>query len=152
VVLHGSFSEGFFAEYGEPSTDDHDMNRRINLDNVVKEIADILDEKHGEDIVILDVSKVSNLSDYFVVATANSDPHMGALREAILEYIEKETVEIIYYDKGKGYDWLVIDGGYFIVHIFSKKGREFYSLEDLWLNAKRYTYRDLVADEDNTRQ
>ncbi|RIZ61778.1 Iojap-like protein, partial [Mesotoga sp. SC_NapDC2] len=54
------------------------MNRRINLDNVVKEIADILDEKHGEDIVILDVSKVSNLSDYFVVATANSDPHMGA--------------------------------------------------------------------------
>ncbi|WP_369603932.1 RsfS/YbeB/iojap family protein, partial [Klebsiella quasipneumoniae] len=53
---------------------------------------------------------------------------MGALREAILEYIEKETVEIIYYDKGKVYDWMVIDGGYFIVHIFSKKGREFYSL------------------------
>lgn len=122
------------------------------MDNVVKEIADILDEKHGEDIVILDVSKVSNLSDYFVVATANSDPHMDALREAILDYVQKETVEIIFYDKGKGYDWMVIDGGYFIVHIFSRKGRDFYSLEDLWLNAKRYTYRDLVKDGDNTRQ
>lgn len=122
------------------------------LDKVVKEIAEIIDEKLGEDIVILDVSKVSNLADYFVVTTANSDPHMDSLREAILQYIEREAVEIIYYDKGKGYNWMVIDGGYFIVHIFSRKGREFYSLEDLWLNAKRYTYRDLVKDGDNTRQ
>jgi len=122
------------------------------LDNVVKEIVEILDEKHGEEIIVLDVSKVSNLSDYFVVTTANSDPHMDALREGILEYVEREAVQIIFYDKGKGYDWMVIDGGYFIVHIFSRKGREFYSLEDLWLNAKRYTYRDLVKDGDNTRQ
>jgi len=122
------------------------------LDNVVKEIVEILDKKHGEEIVVLDISKVSNLSDYFVVTTANSDPHMDALREGILEFVEREGVQIIFYDKGKGYDWMVIDGGYFIVHIFSKKGREFYSLEDLWLNAKRYTYRDLVKDEDNTRQ
>jgi len=122
------------------------------LDKVVKEIAEIIDEKLGEDIVILDVSKVSNLADYFVVTTANSDPHMDSLREAILQYIEREAVEIIYYDKGRGYDWLVVDGGYFIVHIFSKKGREFYSLEDLWLNAKRYTYRELVKDEKNARQ
>lgn len=122
------------------------------MDNVVKEIVEILDKKHGEEIVVLDISKVSNLSDYFVVTTANSDPHMDALREGVLEYVERESVRIIFYDKGKGYDWMVIDGGYFIVHIFSKKGREFYSLEDLWLNAKRYTYRDLVKDEDNTRQ
>jgi len=122
------------------------------LDNVVKEIVEILDKKHGEEIVVLDISKVSNLSDYFVVTTANSDPHMDALREGILEYVEREAVQIIFYDKGKGYDWMVIDGGYFIVHIFSRKGREFYSLEDLWLNAKRYTYRDLVKDGDNTRQ
>ena len=122
------------------------------MDNVVKEIVEILDEKHGEEIIVLDVSKVSNLSDYFVVTTANSDPHMDALREGILGYVEREAVQIIFYDKGKGYDWMVIDGGYFIVHIFSRKGREFYSLEDLWLNAKRYTYRDLVKDGDNTRQ
>ena len=122
------------------------------MDNVVKEIVEILDKKHGEEIVVLDISKVSNLSDYFVVTTANSDPHMDALREGILEYVEREAVQIIFYDKGKGYDWMVIDGGYFIVHIFSRKGREFYSLEDLWLNAKRYTYRDLVKDGDNTRQ
>ena len=122
------------------------------MDNVVKEIVEILDEKHGEEIIVLDVSKVSNLSDYFVVTTANSDPHMDALREGILEYVEREAVQIIFYDKGKGYDWMVIDGGYFIVHIFSRKGREFYSLDDLWLNAKRYTYRDLVKDGDNTRQ
>jgi len=123
-----------------------------NLENVVKEIAEVLDQKQGEEIVVLDVSKVSNLSDYFLVATANSDPHMEALRDSVLEILERQSVQIIYYDKGRGYDWLVIDGGYFIVHIFSKKGREFYSLEDLWLNAKRYTYRELVNDGQNTRQ
>ncbi len=124
----------------------------FDLDDIVKEITEIKDKKLGEEIVILDVSKVSNLSDYFVVATANSDPHMEALREAVLEYLEKVSIPIVYYDKGRGYDWMVVDGGYFIVHIFSKKGREFYSLEDLWLNAKRYTYRELVKDEKNTRQ
>jgi len=124
----------------------------FDLDDIVKEITEILDKKLGEEIVILDVSKVSNLSDYFVIATTNSDPHMEALREAVLEYLEKASIPIVYYDKGRGYDWLVVDGGYFIVHIFSKKGREFYSLEDLWLNAKRYTYRELVKDEKNTRQ
>lgn len=137
---------------GQRRTENVSLMGESILDKVVKEIAEIIDEKLGEDIVILDVSKVSNLADYFVVTTANSDPHMDSLREAILQYIEREAVEIIYYDKGKGYNWMVIDGGYFIVHIFSKKGREFYSLEDLWLNAKRYTYRDLVKDEDNTRQ
>ncbi|HNU23996.1 MAG TPA: RsfS/YbeB/iojap family protein, partial [Mesotoga sp.] len=54
----------------------------------MKEIVEILDKKHGEEIVVLDISKVSNLSDYFVVTTANSDPHMDALREGILEYVE----------------------------------------------------------------
>ncbi|HNS68194.1 MAG TPA: RsfS/YbeB/iojap family protein, partial [Mesotoga infera] len=61
------------------------------MDDIVKEITEILDKKLGEEIVILDVSKVSNLSDYFVVATANSDPHMEALREAVLEYLEKAS-------------------------------------------------------------
>lgn len=122
------------------------------MDSTVKGIAEILDDKLAEEVVILDVSRVSSLADYFIVASANSDPHMEALRDHTLEYLEGENVRVIYYDKGRGYDWLVIDGGYFIVHIFSKKGRAFYSLEDLWLNAKRYTYRDLVRDEKNTRQ
>ena len=95
----------------------------FDLDDIVKEITEILDKKLGEEIVILDVSKVSNLSDYFVVATANSDPHMEALREAVLEYLEKASIPIVDYDKGRGYDWMVVDGGYFIGHIFSKKGR-----------------------------
>ncbi len=67
--------------------------------------------------------KVSNLADYFVVTTANSDPHMDSLREAILQYIEREAVEIIYYDKGKGYNWMVGRRWLFHRHIFSKKGR-----------------------------
>jgi len=115
------------------------------LDGNIREIVKILYDKEAADIVLLDVSEVSNLTSYFVIATANSDPHMEALRDGILDFLEKHNVLVIYYDKGKGYDWMVIDCGYFIVHIFSNRGREFYALEDLWLNAKRYDVEEIIS-------
>ncbi|AKI97156.1 Iojap-like protein [Kosmotoga pacifica] len=114
------------------------------MDSSVKGIAEVLDTKDAKDIVILDIAEVSNLTSYFVIATANSEPHMEALRDAVLEFLEKNNLSVIYYDRGRGYDWMVVDGGHFIVHLFSEKGREFYSLEDLWLNAKRYSLEDIL--------
>jgi len=114
------------------------------LENSIKEIARVLDNKDAKDIVILDVADVSNLTSYFIIATANSEPHMEALRDAVLEFLEKNNLPVIYYDKGRGYDWMVVDGGHFIVHLFSEKGRDFYSLEGLWLNAKHYSTEELL--------
>ncbi|OAA31327.1 hypothetical protein AT15_07470 [Kosmotoga arenicorallina S304] len=114
------------------------------MENFIREILRVIDKKDARDIVVLDVAEVSNLTSYFIIATANSEPHMEALRDAVLELLEKNNLPVIYYDKGRGYDWMVIDGGHFIVHLFSEKGRDFYSLEDLWLNAKRYTVEELL--------
>jgi ribosome-associated protein len=47
---------------------------------------------------------------------------------------------LIFYDKGKNYDWLVVDAGIIIVHVFSKRGREFFALEDLWVRAERLQF------------
>lgn len=108
------------------------------MDSEVKEAVKILEKKDAEEITVLDIREVSNLSSYFVIATANSEPHMMALRDALVEELDKNNIPVIYYDRGKGYDWLVVDCGYFIVHVFSKKGRQFYALEDLWLHGKKY--------------
>ncbi len=104
------------------------------MDKTIKEIIQILDDTQGENIKVIDISKVSGFTDYFIIVTANSDPHMSALRDKILELLEKSNENVIYYDKGKGYDWLVVDCGYFMIHIFKKEARELYSLETLWLN------------------
>ena len=114
------------------------------MDHTVVEVMRLLDEKMADRISLMDVKDVSNLASYFVIATANSDTHMAALRDEIVDFLGKNNVPVIYYDKGRGYDWMVIDSGYFIVHIFSERGRTFYSLEDLWLNAKKYSVEEVL--------
>lgn len=106
------------------------------MEKIIEEVIRCIDDTQGEDIKLLDISEVSSLTEYFIIATANSEPHMSALRDKVLELLEKSNEIVIYYDKGKGYDWLVIDCGYFMVHFFKKEARELYSLETLWLNGK----------------
>lgn len=114
------------------------------MDQIIKDVVRILDEKIADKISVMDIREVSNLTSYFVIATANSDTHMNALKDEIIDFLGKNNVPVIYYDKGRGYDWMVIDCGYFIIHLFSEKGREFYSLDDLWLNARRYSLEDIL--------
>lgn len=88
------------------------------------------------------MDKTPILTDYFVVCTANSSTHMGALREMIIDELEKNEFKIIFYDRGKEYSWLVVDGGEVVFHIFTEKGRKFYSLENLWIAAGRVNFKN----------
>ena len=108
---------------------------------VVKKIFEIIEEMEGIDPVVLDMSETPIPTDYFVITTANSDVHMKSLRDRLVRFIKKETdLPLIYYDKGEGYDWLIIDARDVVVHIFTERGREFYDLEGLWIDAKRLTF------------
>jgi len=80
-------------------------------------------------------------TDFFVLCTANSSAHMGAIRELVIEELEKKGYKIIFYDRGKEYSWLVVDGGEVVFHIFTQKGRKFYSLESLWISAKTVDFQ-----------
>ncbi|MBO8160239.1 MAG: ribosome silencing factor [Thermosipho sp. (in: Bacteria)] len=94
-------------------------------------------EKEAIDPIILDMTSTNVPTDYFVILTANSTPHMKSLRETILELLEEFGKQIIYYDKGDNYDWLLIDAADIVIHIFTKEARDFYDLEGLWIDAKR---------------
>jgi len=100
--------------------------------NSVKEIVELLEEKDGENIVVLDMEDSELMVDYFVIVTGNSDPHRAALRDQVVSYLKDEDIPITFYDKGQSSDWVIIDAGTFIVHIFSEESREFYDLEGLW--------------------
>ncbi|MCD6450045.1 MAG: ribosome silencing factor [Thermotogaceae bacterium] len=97
----------------------------------------ILNEMEAIDPIILDMSKTPIPTEYFIIITANSAVHMKSLREKLVRYIKNSELPLIYYDKGEGHDWLLIDAGDVVIHIFTREGREFYDLEGLWIDAKR---------------
>ena len=90
------------------------------------------DEKLGESIVALDVSKESTLSDYFVFITGTSHVHIRALEDGIREALRHSGGSLTRTDGQRGHLWRVLDYGGLIVHIMDAKTREFYSIEKLW--------------------
>ncbi|RUM29860.1 MAG: ribosome silencing factor [Aquifex sp.] len=103
----------------------------------LKLIKELLENKKAENIVVLDVSKLTNLADYFVIATANSTTHARALADYLEEELEKRGIEIDHVE-GRDYGhWILIDLIDTIVHIFTPETREYYGLEWIWADAER---------------
>lgn len=90
-----------------------------------------INEKKGEDIIAIDVSKSSPICDYFVVCSAQNERQMITLANEIDNALSKNNYDIKKID-GKGSKWIVVDAKSIIVHIFSKEEREAYNLEKLW--------------------
>ena len=99
------------------------------------EIADLISDKKGSDIVILDTGKVSSIADFFVIATVDSERQAKAVVDDIEKEVKKQHKKPIGVDGEPGSGWVLIDYGDVIVHIFNPGTRDFYDLEDLWSNA-----------------
>ena len=111
---------------------------------MVKLAIEALEDKKAEDIRVIDISEVSVLADYFIIAGGSNRSQIQALCENVLEklgragYPEKQT---------EGYDtanWILIDFGDVIVHIFDKENRLLYDLERIWRDGKMVDAKDLV--------
>lgn len=103
---------------------------------MVKIAYEALDEKKGEDIKIIDISGVSVLADYFVIANGTNDSQVRALVDSVEDKLAKEG----FYAKqregvGLG-SWVLLDFGEIIVHVFDKENRLFYDLERIWRDGK----------------
>ncbi len=107
------------------------------MERILKDLFEILEEMEAVDPVALDMSQTPIPTSYFVIMTANSSIHMKSLRDRIVSFIKSSKLPLIYYDKGEGYDWMLIDAGDIVIHIFTERGRNFYDLEGLWIDAKR---------------
>jgi ribosome-associated protein len=104
---------------------------------ILKTIKELLDGKKAENIVILDVSKHTNIADYFVIATANSSIHAKALTDYLVEELEKRGIKPDHLEGVEGGGWILIDLIDIIVHIFLREWREYYDLEWLYSSAER---------------
>ncbi|MFO7315629.1 MAG: ribosome silencing factor [Bacilli bacterium] len=94
-----------------------------------------LDDKHAEDIVVLNMKNISLLADYFIICHGNSDRQIQAIAREVKEKAEEHGFDV---KRVEGYDnarWVLIDLGDVVVHIFNKDERQFYNLERLWGDA-----------------
>lgn len=95
-----------------------------------------LDEKMGEDIKVIDISGISVLADYFIIANGSNDSQVRALVENVEEQLAKAGYEA---KQREGYglgSWVLLDFGNIIVHVFDKENRLFYNLERIWRDGK----------------
>lgn len=110
--------------------------------------ADAIFAKKGADIVLLDVEEVFFLSDVFVIATGTSRPHVQSLaehvEEKLKEKLDKEPLRIEGMREG---EWVLMDYGDIIIHIFQAAPRDYYSLERLWGDSERIRWDEPVAAE-----
>jgi ribosome-associated protein len=98
--------------------------------------------KHAKNIVLLDLKKVdTGICDYALVMSGNSEVHLRTLRDAIEEGLEAMQLSPLHKDGTRTGHWIVLDYGGLIVHVFHERIRDLYSIEHLWENAKRITWR-----------
>ena len=96
---------------------------------LVQQAADILAEKKGEEIVIVDLADVSMPASYFIIAEADNPVHAKALVNALREQLPENPLHSEGLAERK---WIVLDYGDVVVHIFDREARAFYDLDSLW--------------------
>ena len=102
--------------------------------DLCKKIVSILDEKKGSDIVVLDISEISVLSDYFVLVSAENARQLEALKDAVEDAVQLDNRKA---EGESSSGWILLDYKDVIVHIFDNDTRSFYNLEKIWSDAKR---------------
>lgn len=102
---------------------------------LAREIAEIISDKKGADIIVLDTGKVSTLTDYFVIATVESERQAKAVVDEVEKKIKAHRKLPLAVDGEINSGWVLLDYGSVMVHIFDPGTRDYYDLEDLWSNA-----------------
>lgn len=119
------------------------MNRISSLE-MVKLAIEALEDKKAEDIKVIDISEVSVLADYFIIAGGGNRSQIQALSDNVEEKLGRAGV---YTKQIEGYDtanWVLLDFGDIIVHIFDKENRLLYDLERIWRDGKMIEIENLV--------
>ncbi len=96
--------------------------------------------KKGEKIVVLDMRGVASFTDFFIIIQGNSSRQNMAIYESIEQELKKENVTPLSVEGKARAEWILMDYGSFIVHVFSRRAREYYSLEKLWGDALKFSF------------
>ena len=113
-----------------------------------KRMADIpyraLDEKKGEDIKIIQISEISTVADYFLIAHGNNTPQVQALMDNVAEKMHEAGFPVKRTEGNRNSSWVLLDFGDVVVHVFDREDRLFYDLERIWSDGRQIFPEDLI--------
>ncbi len=96
--------------------------------------------KKGEEILVLDLRGAASFTDFFVIMHGNSSRQNAAISETIEQELKASGVRPLGVEGTQHGEWILMDYGNFVVHIFSKQARDYYSLEKLWADAPKISF------------
>lgn len=115
----------------EPSPIDEEILSQVRLAVLAAE------EKKAENVLILRLTAVTEFTDYFIICSGNSTRQNQAISDEIVDQLRKVRLRPLHKEGYTSGEWILIDYGVFIVHIFTGSSRQFYDLERLWRDAER---------------
>ena len=104
----------------------------MELKEIVKKIYNIIEDKKGDDIKVIDISKVSSIADYFIIASANNINQVQAISDEIDFVLGKEGILPKAVEGNQNATWMLLDYRDIVVHIFLREDRAFYDLDRIW--------------------
>ena len=112
-------------------------NSHASIAELAQRAAAILIDRKANDVVLLSLKGVSDMTDFFLIASGTSDTHVRALGNAVLEDLKKETGQMANHSEGLAQGrWVLLDYVDFVVHVFHPTLRNFYQIERLWADAQ----------------
>ena len=112
----------------------------ISSEQMALEIAKALDAKQADDIRIFDVSGTSGVTDFYVVATGTSAPHLKALISETQRHMKDHDVASYRTSGAPDSGWVVVDYIHAVAHVFSPEARAYYNIERLWATAREVPF------------
>ncbi len=104
-------------------------------------------EKKAIDTVVLDLRAIASFTDYFIIASGANERQVQAISDEVVDTLKKSGTPVIRVEGYKTAEWILLDYGDFVMHIFGDKARKFYDLERLWRESIRVTLPPEFSNE-----
>jgi ribosome-associated protein len=105
----------------------------------VREAVAAAEDRQAIDLKVLHLEKVSDFTDYFVICSGGSERQVQAIADAVQERLRRDHVRPLHVEGGSRAQWVLLDYGDLVIHIFQEEPRRFYALERLWGDAPEVT-------------
>lgn len=104
--------------------------------DLANHIVELAQEKKGKQIAVMDISQLTNIADFFVVISGDSDIHVKAISDHIETCLKEEDIKLYHREGYQNLKWVLLDYVDVVIHVFQREAREYYGIERLWADAK----------------
>jgi len=120
------------------------------IDERIRMAIHAAEDKKAIDIVVLDLREIASFTDYFVITSGSNERQVQAISDGVAETLKKAGTAAARVEGYKTAEWILLDYGDFVIHVFDDKARKFYDLERLWRDSKRVELPAELAEDGNS--